>query len=378
MSKVRGLKFLLLLFFFAAIGSFFNVSSASAASIGQVVSSPESGWRRYGCTQTRYLSYQGGSWVYGGGSDYYTSNTSSRLKFNFYGSKLRLYSYSYSNHTQNAVVNIDGVDYNFRQRNDHNGYYNVLDFGIENLPEKIHHVVVYTRSSLVLSIQAVDVDSTGYILPYVEPVLKLDKTSVTMEDKSSLKLTPAITVYKASDITWSSSDESVAKVDSEGNVYGLRGGTAIITAEVKGSILKAGCTVTVEDKILRLNSEFTDVSLDNTIEVNLVLDNFDGCRSASADIDYDADKLKVMSIEGEDGIRLVKSINKDGNLKICLTVKDKNAVLSRGQRLAKIKFKTLAAGKAELNVNGGNISNKVDFYKSLTVEECGSRVINIK
>ena len=88
---------------------------------------------------------------------------------------------------------------------------------------------------------------------------------------------------------------------------------------------------------------------------------------------------EVLGFMVEDKIlRLVKSINKDGNLKIYLTVKDKKAVLSMGQKLAKIKFKTLAAGKADLNINGGSISNNVNSNRSLTVEECGSRVINIK
>lgn len=88
---------------------------------------------------------------------------------------------------------------------------------------------------------------------------------------------------------------------------------------------------------------------------------------------------EVLGFMVEDKIlRLVKSINKDDNLKIYLTVKDKKGVLSRGQRLAEIKFKALAEGKADLNINGGSISNNVNSNRSLTVEECGSRVINIK
>ena len=64
-------------------------------------------------------------------------------------------------------------------------------------------------------------------------------------DTTSIKLTPEFTPEDAeTDCTWSSSDESVAKVSDTGIVSGVSKGTAVITAEAVNG-LTAQCTVTV-------------------------------------------------------------------------------------------------------------------------------------
>ncbi|EES50191.1 Ig-like domain-containing protein [Clostridium botulinum] len=58
----------------------------------------------------------------------------------------------------------------------------------------------------------------------------------------------ATTTPSAVDVTWSSSDETVATVDSNGNVKAIKEGQATITAQIKGKDIKADCIVTVTKK----------------------------------------------------------------------------------------------------------------------------------
>lgn len=76
----------------------------------------------------------------------------------------------------------------------------------------------------------------------------LDKTSLTLTERQSEKLTATITPDDATDkkVLWESSNESVATVDQDGNVTAVTNGTATITANTTdGSDLSAECLVTV-------------------------------------------------------------------------------------------------------------------------------------
>lgn len=76
--------------------------------------------------------------------------------------------------------------------------------------------------------------------------LTLDSEAITILEGDEYSLT-ATTVPSGKTVTWSSSDETVATVSSEGTVTGIMKGTAKITARSMG--LEKTCTVTVADEI---------------------------------------------------------------------------------------------------------------------------------
>ena len=90
--------------------------------------------------------------------------------------------------------------------------------------------------------------------------LSKDKLSLVEGEKVLLDfaLTPENATNKA--VTWSSSDKSVATVDTKGNVTGVKAGTATITVKTTDGGKTATCTVTVEKKTVAV----TMVSLDKT------------------------------------------------------------------------------------------------------------------
>ena len=77
--------------------------------------------------------------------------------------------------------------------------------------------------------------------------ISLDKSSLTLSVGSTGTFTATVTPVNASDksITWSSSDRSVATVDSSGKVKAIKAGTSKITATASNG-MKAEATVTVQ------------------------------------------------------------------------------------------------------------------------------------
>ncbi|MDO4809700.1 MAG: Ig-like domain-containing protein [Eubacteriales bacterium] len=93
-------------------------------------------------------------------------------------------------------------------------------------------------------------NSTITVTKVVVPVasVSLDKTEVTItvgdpDEKLTATVAPDNATNKA--VTWSSSDESVATVDDEGNVHAVAAGKATITVTTVDGNKTATCTVTV-------------------------------------------------------------------------------------------------------------------------------------
>ena len=105
-------------------------------------------------------------------------------------------------------------------------------------------------------------DSKAFILTVTQPVtsVTLDKNTLELYTGSSENLTATVAPDNATNktVTWSSSDNTVATVDNNGNVTAVKEGTATITATAAdGSGCSATCTVTVTDKIYTISADPT-------------------------------------------------------------------------------------------------------------------------
>ena len=97
-----------------------------------------------------------------------------------------------------------------------------------------------TSSAATLTVQPIPVTSVR---------LDQDTLSLVVDGTGTLKATVAPENATNKDVTWESSDATVATVDEKGNVKAVKAGKAIITATAAdGSGQKATCTVTVTDK----------------------------------------------------------------------------------------------------------------------------------
>lgn len=95
--------------------------------------------------------------------------------------------------------------------------------------------------------------------------ISLDKTTATMQIGETLKLNA--TTNSKNNITWKSSKENLATVDSNGNVKALEEGITVITATVDNK--SASCTVTVtkeENKTNNSESDFSNAKFSYNLE----------------------------------------------------------------------------------------------------------------
>lgn len=93
--------------------------------------------------------------------------------------------------------------------------------------------------------------------------ITLDQTSLEMNSGTTAQLTATLSPEGAfGNVTWSSSDESVATVDAYGVVTAVAGGTCTITATAGGSLKTATCSVTVKQLVQSITLSQTKVVLE--------------------------------------------------------------------------------------------------------------------
>ena len=95
-------------------------------------------------------------------------------------------------------------------------------------------------STCSVTVNPAEVPATG---------ISLNKSSITLEVGGTTTLTATVTPNNATNksVTWSSSNTSVAKVNSYGTVTGIANGTATITAKTVAGNYTATCQVTVQN-----------------------------------------------------------------------------------------------------------------------------------
>lgn len=147
------------------------------AIVGQQLKTPEAGWRRYDDTDSRIL-YVSNNWVRSNtGNNGYNGTGSNTFYsgelciFKFYGTKLRITSSIDTNRSfdGSADIFINNVNYGtILQRYGSVSLHSVLVYETMDLPIGIHTVKISTKNctpnTLAFSIDAIDIDSDGYLL----------------------------------------------------------------------------------------------------------------------------------------------------------------------------------------------------------------------
>lgn len=243
-----------LLLIFCTVFCVFEFSKVKAASIGDSLKTPETDWQRYDDTDSK-LSYNADQWASTSGSNFFNgtykySYGGGIISFKFYGTKLRLIgNMCYTKPAFN--VNIDGTSYSGTENGGATIYY-ALIFEKTDLPLGIHSVVItFSNATGDAIFDALDIDNTGYLVDQSATNasgISLNKTqdSLKVGDTDTLIATVSPDSATNKNVTWASSDSSIASVDSTGKVTAIKAGTATITATTQDeSNLSASCSVTV-------------------------------------------------------------------------------------------------------------------------------------
>jgi uncharacterized repeat protein (TIGR01451 family) len=233
---------------------------ANAATVGEALTAPESGWKRYDDTNSNFI--RTGNWYTDGSSYAYNGSvrcaktTNEALKFKFYGTKLRIIAAKGLGQSEKVSITIDGVS-NLYSDSSSRVQYQSLEYEISGLTDSIHTVEIKSVANGYWQVDAVDINNNGNLIPYNESI-SLDKSSMSLKVGDSQQLTA--TTPAGAQVVWSSSNESIAKYDSTtGRVVAVGEGTCTITAIINdGSGISATCTVNVANKTEPTNPEPKD------------------------------------------------------------------------------------------------------------------------
>lgn len=106
-----------------------------------------------------------------------------------------------------------------------------------------------TVGEYITNVYAIDVNGNvankEVKIKVLEPTVELDKSSLNMTLGDTTTITATVK-GKEQNVEWSSSDESIAKVDS-GNVTAIGAGTVTITAKANG--VESTCAISVKTKV---------------------------------------------------------------------------------------------------------------------------------
>lgn len=128
--------------------------------------------------------------------------------------------------------------------------------------------------------------------------VEISKNSVTGNAGDSVHISAKVVPSdaKPNKITWTSSNEGVASVDSNGNVTLNESGTAVITAKAGGKSETCSVTVNKQKCSVRLNLEDNRLPVGKIVPVSIIVTNADGDETEfgiSTLISEDADILEI-------------------------------------------------------------------------------------
>ena len=213
----------------------------------------------------------------------------------------------------------------------------------------------------------------------LEPLVELDKTSMSLYVGDEGVITPTVIDGSTSDIVWSSSNEAVATVSSDGKVLAVGKGSVTITAKI-GEV-SARCEITVEENQEPLAVTLTvggaTETLTKTVGSSIKLDAV--AAGGSGSYTY---KFSVLNVETGVWTALQNfsgnssytfALNYTGTKQFAVTVKDGNGDTVSTNRITVKVTKETSELSASLTANGatGNVIAFVGDSVKLSVTASG-------
>lgn len=177
------------------------------AVIGDILISPENGFKRYHCSNPRFVCK--GTWIRKNAEERhnenscYSNSSDCSLEFKFYGTKLILLSSMFPSACIDCKVIIDGEEDIFSPYSEnYSGDANTVVYISKTLDKALHIVRLLpgTDKADKLALNAIDIDEDGKLLTEEEyeamrnrVLIKSDNKYYTIEDDNLVEITDAIT-----------------------------------------------------------------------------------------------------------------------------------------------------------------------------------------
>jgi uncharacterized protein YjdB len=197
--------------------------------------------------------------------------------------------------------------------------------------------------------------------------ISLDKTDINTVVGQTYTLVPTILPENVTNknVTWKSSNPTIATVDATGKVTGVKPGTAIITVTTVDGGKTATCTVTVNDKKPTLNivASKEKVKVSQEFTTDAVFQNVYGIYAEDFKITYDS---KLFDYEGFDQIAGYKVYNtpedNGGTLRFIISGQGKDKVINGDKVVLKLKFKAKAIGTGKVDALKARVADTEKEY----------------
>ncbi|SHO50910.1 trypsin-like peptidase domain-containing protein [Anaerocolumna xylanovorans] len=214
-------------------------------------------------------------------------------------------------------------------------------------------LALITAATLALSPVAIPIVPAVSYATAATVKLNTTKATVYTGKTVALKITGT-----SSKVSWTSSSPKIASVSGKGVVTGIKAGSATITATVNKK--KYTCKITVKNKVSRLSSNISAITLNQESYVTITLKN-----STKEDT-----VLYTIADNGIVSCRWGEWAEKEDNLKLYLLPKKK------GSTTITVKTKT-GTDKATIKVTVGTDARSVAPETSKIAEKCSPSVVQI-
>ena len=138
--------------------------------------------------------------------------------------------------------------------------------------------------------------------------ISLNKTETTvgigLTDKLTVNYTPADTTDSKT-VTWTSSNNGIAKVDSTGTITGVAPGTATITANCNGKTTSCKVTVTAKLQSISLNKTTIELAKTQTAQLEVVYKPAN--TTDSKDVVWESSNPEVATVDQKGKVTAIKN-----------------------------------------------------------------------
>lgn len=201
-----------------------------------------------------------------------------------------------------------------------------------------------------------------------ETSISLDKTTATLEVPNTLKLNATTNSDKT--ISWTSSKENVATVDSNGNVKAIAEGTTVITATVDGK--SATCTITVTKANNNTESDFSNAEFsyksNNFKHLEVTINNFKVKEGSSYYVYISKNNNETITNKPDGAMIIV--MNSDGSGTATLVSEDASKVLEYAgknyiyiiERSSDSSIKVILKAKEMPTIPLPNLGRRLDLF----------------
>ena len=169
---------------------------------------------------------------------------------------------------------------------------------------------LFSLAAITLSLTACQEENPGTdwtpSLSARAAAVTLDKSEISLPEGESVTLTASVAPSYASnkEVTWSSSNTSVATVDASGKVTAVKGGSAIITANAGGKT--ATCYVTVTAKVTGVTLNKTEIALMEGESVTLTA-SVAPSYASNKEVTWSSSNTSVATVDASGKVTAVKA-----------------------------------------------------------------------